>query len=226
MQAVKRQSGSTCSVGALGAMQLGPEYVKLKSPRAAASRSMRTTQLLCDAAQVEVGFKLEDQRGPASEWIALDSVQVRRPPSPHLCDFVEATWATASMPAQIKSPDAGGNCHGWIGEALPPHLGDCGVYVGGMQVQWACCGISSRRLDFSMCSIQEFALVGVCRFCLRACLHLLSRVCAQRAISKRFRTFLLSFAVEKDGARHYRDAIRDMCRGRPERQGASLFWTR
>jgi hypothetical protein len=34
-----------------------------------------TPMVCCCCLQVEVGFKLEDQQGPAAEWIALDPVQ-------------------------------------------------------------------------------------------------------------------------------------------------------
>lgn len=37
--------------------------------------SRTSVKVLLSAGQVEVGFKLEDQRGPAADWIALDPVQ-------------------------------------------------------------------------------------------------------------------------------------------------------
>ena len=45
--------------------------------------------LVLRCTQVEVGFKLEDQQGPAAEWIALDPVQrdIKRKFRKMLLDF-------------------------------------------------------------------------------------------------------------------------------------------
>lgn len=48
-----------------------------------------TSALVLRCTQVEVGFKLEDQQGPAAEWIALDPVQrdIKRKFRKMLLDF-------------------------------------------------------------------------------------------------------------------------------------------
>ena len=187
---------------------------------------MLTSQILCGAAQVEVGFKLEDQRGPASEWIALDSVQVRPSAVPSPLRFHQSPLGHRPHACQMRSPAAGRQLS-WAGwrNLCPQHLGDCGTLWEECKSNGRVAGSPAAALVIAARAAYKSLLSwGFRRFCLRACLHLLCRVCAQRAISKRFRTFLLSFAVEKEGARHYRDAIRDMCRGRSESREASLFW--
>ena len=85
----------------------------------------------CCCNQVEVGFKLEDQQGPAAEWIALDPVQrdikrkfrkmllgfqTDKDGPRHYMDAIKRMCRGAYALARLRSKGARSS------EASPPHV--------------------------------------------------------------------------------------------------------